>query len=76
MRKRDAQRTSHVANAAAFRISINQRLDPSLLRVNMIKASFRAPDVSEPKLFRFSLRVTDRKEADSLPDYLDIIVEP
>ena len=47
-----------------------------LLDLNMPKASFRAPDVSEPKLFRFSLRVTDGKEADSLPAYVDIIVEP
>ncbi len=47
-----------------------------LLDLNMPKASFRAPDVSEPKLFRFSLRVTDGKEADSLPAYVDVIVEP
>lgn len=47
-----------------------------LLDINMMKASFRAPDVSEPRLFRFSLRVTDPKAADSLPDSVDIIVEP
>ena len=47
-----------------------------LLDLNMPKASFRAPDVSEPKLFRFSLRVTDEKEADSLLAYVDVIVEP
>lgn len=47
-----------------------------LLDLNMPKASFQAPDVSEPKLFRFSLRVTDKKEADSLPAYVDVTVEP
>ncbi len=47
-----------------------------LLDLNMMKASFQAPDVSEPKLFRFSLRVTDKKEADSFPDHVDVIVKP
>lgn len=47
-----------------------------LLDLNMQQASFQAPEVSEPKLFRFRLRVTDNKEADSLPDDVDVIVEP
>ena len=47
-----------------------------LLDLNMPKASFQAPDVSEPKLFRFRLRVTDKKEADSLPAYVDVTVVP
>lgn len=47
-----------------------------LLDLNMPKASFVAPSVSEPKLFRFRLKVTDKKGADSLPAYVDVIVEP
>jgi hypothetical protein len=47
-----------------------------LLDLNMQKASFVAPSVSEPKLFRFKLRVTDKKGADSAPAYVDVIVEP
>jgi len=47
-----------------------------LLDLNMPKASFVAPSVSEPKLFRFKLRVTDKKGADSLPAFVDVVVEP
>ena len=47
-----------------------------LLDLNMPRASFVAPSVSEPKVFRFRLRVTDKKGADSLPAYVDITVEP
>ena len=38
----------------------------SLLDVNGPEASFQAPQVSETRLFRFKLRVTDKKGADSL----------
>jgi len=47
-----------------------------LLDLNMPKASFAAPQVSEKRLFRFKLRVTDKKGADSLPAYVDVWVEP
>jgi hypothetical protein len=47
-----------------------------LLDLNMQKASFVAPSVSEPKLFRFKLRVTDKKGADSAPAFVDVTVEP
>lgn len=47
-----------------------------LLDLNMPRASFVAPFVSEPKLFRFRLRVTDKKGADSLPAFVDVTVEP
>lgn len=47
-----------------------------LLDVNMPRASFLAPHVSEKRLFRFKLRVTDKNGADSLPAYVDVIVEP
>ncbi|HEY7533367.1 MAG TPA: hypothetical protein VH681_11380 [Nitrospiraceae bacterium] len=47
-----------------------------LLDLNMQKASFLAPSVSEPKLFRFKLRVTDKKGADSVPAFVDVVVEP
>lgn len=47
-----------------------------LLDLNMPEASFLAPNVSEKRLFRFKLRVTDKKGADSLPDYVDVWVEP
>lgn len=47
-----------------------------LLDLNMQKASFAAPSVSEPKLFRFKLRVTDKKGADSAPAFVDVTVEP
>lgn len=48
----------------------------ALLDVNMPKASFVAPQVSERRLYRFKLRVTDKKGADSLPAYADVWVEP
>jgi hypothetical protein len=48
----------------------------ALLDLNMPKASFLAPFVSEPKLFRFKLRVTDKKGADSMPAFVDVTVEP
>ncbi len=47
-----------------------------LLDLNMPRASFAAPQVSEKRLFRFKLRVTDKKGADSLPAYVDVWVEP
>ena len=48
----------------------------SLLDVNNSEASFLAPRVSTPRLFRFKLRVTDKKGADSLPAFVDVTVEP
>ncbi len=48
----------------------------SLLDANNSEASFLAPNVSEPKPYRFKLRVTDKKGADSLPTFVDIMVEP
>lgn len=48
----------------------------ALLDVNMPKASFLAPQVSEQRLYRFKLRVTDKKGADSLPAYVDVTVTP
>lgn len=48
----------------------------SLLDVNGPEASFQAPQVSEARTFRFKLRVTDKKGADSLPAYVDVTVEP
>ena len=47
-----------------------------LLDVNDSEASFQAPQVSEPRTYRFKLRVTDKKGADSLPAYVDVTVEP
>lgn len=47
-----------------------------LLDLNMAEASFLAPQVSEERLFRFKLRVTDKKGADSLPVFVDVYVEP
>ena len=47
-----------------------------LLDLNMAEASFLAPQVSEARLFRFKLRVTDKKGADSLPVFVDVLVEP
>ncbi|MEK6617771.1 MAG: hypothetical protein AABY90_03655 [Nitrospirota bacterium] len=47
-----------------------------LLDVNMPRASFLAPQVSEKRLFRFKLRVSDKKGADSLPAFVDVVVEP
>ena len=47
-----------------------------LLDLNMPRASFVAPTVSEPRLFRFKLRVYDKLGADSLPAFVDVTVEP
>ena len=47
-----------------------------LLDPNTGKASFIAPTVSEKRLYRFKLKVTDRKGAESLPAYVDITVSP
>ena len=47
-----------------------------LLDVNMPRASFLAPQVSEKRLYRFRLRVTDKQGADSLPAFVDIMIEP
>jgi hypothetical protein len=47
-----------------------------LLDVHMPKASFTAPQVSEKRLYRFKLRVTDKKGADGLPAFVDVYVEP
>ena len=48
----------------------------ALLDLNMAEASFLAPQVSEKRVYRFKLRVTDKKGADSAPSYVDVIVEP
>lgn len=48
----------------------------SLLDANSSEPSFLAPAVSEPRLYRFKLRVTDKKGADSLPAFVDVMVEP
>ncbi len=40
------------------------------------KARFLAPFVVEPRLFRFKLKVTDIQGANSLPAFVDIVVEP
>lgn len=48
----------------------------SLLDVNGPEASFQAPQVSEPRTYRFKLRVTDKKGADSVPAFVDVTVEP
>lgn len=48
----------------------------SLLDANNAEASFLAPQVSEPRTYRFKLRVTDKKGADSLPAFVDVTVEP
>lgn len=47
-----------------------------LLDVNHSEPSFLAPDVSESRTYRFKLRVTDKKGADSLPAFVDVTVEP
>ncbi|RPH77349.1 MAG: hypothetical protein EHM80_12700 [Nitrospiraceae bacterium] len=47
-----------------------------LLDVNSAEASFLAPIVSEKRTYRFKLRVTDKKGADSVPAYVDVVVEP
>jgi hypothetical protein len=48
----------------------------SLLDANNSEASFLAPQVSEPRTYRFKLRVTDKKGADSLPTFVNVTVEP
>jgi len=48
----------------------------ALLDVNGPEATFQAPQVSEPRTYRFKLRVTDKKGADSLPALVDVTVEP
>jgi hypothetical protein len=48
----------------------------SLLDVNGPEATFQAPQVSESRTYRFKLRVTDKKGADSLPAFVDVTVEP
>jgi hypothetical protein len=48
----------------------------ALLDLNMAEASFLAPQVSEKRTYRFRLRVTDGKGADSVPSYVDVTVEP
>ena len=48
----------------------------AMLDVNMAEPSFVAPYVSETRTFRFKLRVTDKKGADSVPAYVDVTVEP
>ncbi|MGQ0556926.1 MAG: PKD domain-containing protein [Nitrospiraceae bacterium] len=47
-----------------------------LLDANNSEASFLAPSVSEPRTYRFRLRVTDKKGADSLPVFVDVTAEP
>jgi hypothetical protein len=48
----------------------------ALLDVNSAEASFLAPIVSEKRTYRFKLRVTDKKGADSVPAFVDVTVEP
>jgi len=48
----------------------------ALLDVDNAEASFLAPTVSEKRTYRFKLRVTDKKGADSLPAFVDVTVEP
>lgn len=48
----------------------------AMLDVNMPEPSFTAPYVSEQRTFRFKLRVTDKKGADSVPAFVDVTVEP
>jgi len=40
------------------------------------KARFLAPFVVEARTFRFKLKVTDVRGADSLPSYVDVMIEP
>lgn len=40
------------------------------------QAKFLAPFVAEERTFRFKLRVTDIRGADSLPAYVDVLVSP
>lgn len=48
----------------------------ALLDVNGPEATFQAPQVSETRTYRFKLRVTDKKGADSVPAFVDVTVEP
>ena len=48
----------------------------ALLDVDNAEASFLAPIVSEKRTYRFKLRVTDKKGADSVPAFVDVVVEP
>lgn len=48
----------------------------AMLDVNMPEPSFTSPYVSEKRTFRFKLRVTDKKGADSVPAFVDVTVEP
>jgi hypothetical protein len=47
-----------------------------LLDVDNAEPSFLAPTLSEKRTYRFKLRVTDKKGADSVPAYVDVTVEP
>ena len=48
----------------------------AMLDVDNAEASFLAPIVSEKRTYRFKLRVTDKKGADSVPAFVDVVVEP
>lgn len=48
----------------------------ALLDVDNAESSFLAPTVSEKRTYRFKLRVTDKKGADSVPAFVDVVVEP
>jgi hypothetical protein len=48
----------------------------ALLDVDNAEASFLAPTVSEKRTYRFKLRVTDKKGSDSVPAYVDVVIEP
>ena len=48
----------------------------ALLDVDNAEASFLAPTLSEKRTYRFKLRVTDKKGADSVPAFVDVVVEP
>jgi hypothetical protein len=48
----------------------------ALLDVDNAEASFLAPTVSEKRTYRFKLRVTDKKGADSVQAFVDVTVEP
>jgi len=48
----------------------------ALLDVYNAEASFLAPTVSEKRTYRFKLRVTDKKGADSVPAFVDVTIEP
>jgi hypothetical protein len=48
----------------------------ALLDVDNAEASFLAPTLPEKRTYRFKLRVTDKKGADSVPAYVDVTVEP